>query len=55
MKDNEKLLKLIPQQPQDQGALNDQLRQLQAFANKLGLYDAADFISEVIKDRKKNV
>lgn len=34
----------IPQQRQTQMALNDQLRILRVAANKLGLYDAADFI-----------
>lgn len=36
--------KQIPQVPQTQMALNDQLRILRIAANKLGLYDAADFI-----------
>ena len=34
----------IPQVPQTQRALNDQLKILRIAANKLGLYDAADFI-----------
>jgi len=36
--------KQIPQVPQTQMALNDQLKILRIAANKLGLYDAADFI-----------
>ncbi|MFP1519409.1 hypothetical protein [Pseudomonas aeruginosa] len=39
-----KLLESIPQQPQRQDSTNDQLRDLRAFANRLGLYDAADLI-----------
>lgn len=34
----------IPQQPQRQYGTDEQLRVLQAAANKLGLYDAADVI-----------
>lgn len=34
----------IDQQPQRQDAAMDQLRDLYAFANRLGLYDAADLI-----------
>jgi hypothetical protein len=36
--------KQIPQMPQTQMALNDQLEILRIAANRLGLYDAADFI-----------
>ena len=36
--------KQIPQITQTQMALNDQLKILRIAANKLGLYDAADFI-----------
>ena len=38
------IAKQIPQVPQTQMALNDQLKILRIAANKLGLYDAADFI-----------
>lgn len=38
----------IPQRPQTQEALNDQLRYLAAIANKMGLYDAADFVTDVL-------
>lgn len=34
----------IPQQPQVQYDLTRQLRELRIAANKLGLYDAADFL-----------
>jgi len=37
-------IKLIPQQPQTQVALDDQLRALQLAATRLGLYDAADYL-----------
>lgn len=52
MPDNLKeLLKSIPQQPQRQDSTNAQLRDLAAFANRLGLYDAADSIRSQIGDR----
>lgn len=34
----------IPQQPQVQYSLMEQLEQLRLVANKLGLYDAADYL-----------
>lgn len=34
----------IPKQPQTQESLTYQLLQLQVAANRLGLYDAADFL-----------
>lgn len=34
----------IPQQPQVQYSLMEQLEQLRLAANKLGLYDAADYL-----------
>jgi len=37
-----KNLKKIPQQPQRQDSLNEQLRDLINVANRLGMYDAAD-------------
>lgn len=37
-------LKAIPQQSQCQGSLEDQLLILISAANRLGLYDAADFL-----------
>ncbi len=39
------IIKNIPQQAQVQYSLQQQLRELRIAANKLGLYDAADFIS----------
>lgn len=41
--------KNIPQLPQAQYDLEQQLRELRLMANKLGLYDAADFLSKYIK------
>lgn len=38
----------LSQQPQRQDAANDQLLDLHAFANKLGLYDAADCIKSIV-------
>ena len=37
----------LTQQPQRQDGITDQLRDLYAFANKLGLYDAADLIRNI--------
>lgn len=44
-----KAMKAVPNQPQSQAALDDQLRALIAVANKLGLYDAADYLSKPVK------
>jgi hypothetical protein len=44
-----KVIAAIPQQPQRQYATDDQLRVLQAAANKLGLYDAADVIRNLLE------
>lgn len=40
----QKVIAAIPQQAQRQYSLQEQLRELMQAANKLGLYDAADFI-----------
>jgi hypothetical protein len=37
-------LKAVPSFPQTQAALNDQLSDLALVADKLGLYDAADYL-----------
>ena len=49
IKDNSILdiIKIIPQQPQVQYELNQQLQELAIVANRLGLYDAADFINSL--------
>lgn len=41
-------LKVIPQQPQRQDSVTDQLRDLQHVANRLGMYDAADAIKGLL-------
>jgi hypothetical protein len=41
----------IPQQPQRQDSLDDQLQTLQAAANKLGCYDAADWLNDMMHRR----
>ncbi len=46
----DEILKLIPKQPQDQRSTIDQLLVLLGFANRLGLYDAADSIRNLICD-----
>jgi hypothetical protein len=43
------VLKNIPQQFQRQDSTIAQLRDLQAFANKLGMYDAADMLKTYIR------
>lgn len=43
------LLAKIPQQLQRQDSTNAQLRDLRAFANRLGLYDAADVLRGLIE------
>lgn len=43
------LLELIPQQPQRQDSAAAQLADLQAFANRLGFYDAADVIKDIVR------
>jgi hypothetical protein len=37
--------------PQRQDSLNDQLRDLQTLANKHGMYDAADFLRNVLEKK----
>jgi hypothetical protein len=39
-------MKAVPKQHQSQQSLNDQLRALVGVANRLGLYDAADYLKE---------
>lgn len=41
---NKEILKQIPKLPQRQDATFDQLQDLMAVANRLGMYDAADII-----------
>lgn len=43
-------IKNIHQCPQRQDALNNQLRDLIPVANKLGFYDAADYLGKVVND-----
>jgi hypothetical protein len=38
----------VPKRPQRQDGTSDQLRDLKAVANRLGMYDAADLITEII-------
>lgn len=42
-------IKAVPQQPQKQYGTDEQLRYLQVAANRLGLYDAADRISTLLR------
>lgn len=42
------LLEQLPQQPQRQDSTTAQLADLHAFANRLGLYDAADAIKAIV-------
>lgn len=45
---NAELLRLIPQQPQQQSALDSQLHDLVELANRFGLCDAADYIRRTL-------
>lgn len=40
---------MIPQQPQSQASLSEQLQELTEIANRMGLYDAADYLGKVAK------
>jgi hypothetical protein len=42
---------IVPQRPQRQDALNDQLSDLVWVAHRLGMYDAADFIVKVLETK----
>jgi len=44
-----RLLQQIPELPQRQDATNDQLRDLRAVANRLGMYDAADVLRTLLE------
>lgn len=44
-------MKSIPAFAQSQRALDEQLRDLRAIANRMGLYDAADYIQFETKER----
>jgi hypothetical protein len=48
MRDTLQAIKDIPQQPQVQASLQEQLVQMRVAANKLGCYDAADFILGIL-------
>lgn len=45
----QKVLKELPKQNQRQDSTNDQLADLRDFANKLGMYDAADIIRNLLE------
>lgn len=49
VRERAELAKLLPQQPQRQDSLNDQLVDLLALANRAGMYDAADFLARYIR------
>lgn len=49
----QEVLKQTPRQPQRQDSTNDQLRDLRDFANKLGMYDAADVIRNLLERTSK--
>lgn len=53
MSDFKTALAAIPKLPQRQDATNDQLRDLKMVANKLGMYDAADVIQNILDRIKK--
>ncbi len=45
----------IPQQPQSQSSLTDQLEELLQAANRLGLYDAADYLGNINRAKAAEV
>lgn len=47
-----KVISQIQQQPQRQDSLAAQLVDLKAAANRLGLYDAAGFISQLLDEER---
>lgn len=50
MKESTKeIIRKIPQQIQRQDSTEQQLKELHAVANRLGMYDAADVIKNLIK------
>ena len=46
------ILAIIPSQPQRQNSSAEQLRDLVSVANRLGMYDAADVISQLLAKKK---
>lgn len=44
---------MIEQQPQRQDSLDDQLRDVKAMANRMGCYDAADWIERAMRSRAR--
>jgi hypothetical protein len=47
-------LKQIPKLPQRQDATTDQLQDLRLVANRLGMYDAADYLRTVLDGVRSN-
>ena len=47
--DLNEIMASLPQLPQRQDSTNDQLRDLRAIANRLGMYDAADIIRGLLE------
>lgn len=47
-------LKRVPNHPQRQDGTRDQLRDLIVLANKAGLYDAADFVRDLLEKNQSN-
>ena len=45
---NDEILQQVPRFPQTQESLTDQLRLMRLVANKLGCYDAADYLRDRI-------
>lgn len=46
------IVEMIPQQPQRQDSLVEQLRTLHIVANRIGCYDAADFLKHLCEGRR---
>jgi hypothetical protein len=48
---NDEILQQIPKFPQTQESVHDQLKFMRLVANKLGCYDAADYLRNVTEGR----
>ena len=48
---DKKTIKNIPQLPQRQDSLKEQLKDLRIYANKLGMYDACDFLKSFCEEK----
>ena len=50
---DKKTIKNIPQLPQRQDSLKNQLKDLRIYANKLGMYNSCDFLKSFCEEKEK--